>query len=69
MSLYEEVEQIEKLVNSKIDLEIKELNYIILDINTISSIDKSEYEKLYINSKNRKKDTWFENEWYKGRLC
>ena len=53
LSLYEQVEQIEKLVNSKIDLEIKELNYIILDINTISSIDKSEYEKLYINSKNQ----------------
>jgi hypothetical protein len=56
LSLYEEVEQIEKLVNSKIDLEIKELNYIILDINTISSIDKSEYEKLYINSKNQLDD-------------
>lgn len=56
LSLYEHVEQIEKLVNSKIDLEIKELNYIILDINTISSIDKSEYEKLYINSKNQLDD-------------
>lgn len=56
LSLYEQVEQIEKLVNSKIDLEIKELNYIILDINTISSIDKSEYEKLYINSKNQLDD-------------
>lgn len=56
LSLYEQVEQIEKLVNSKIDLEIKELNYVILDINTISSIDKSEYEKLYINSKNQLDD-------------
>ena len=56
LSLYEQVEQIEKLVNSKIDLEIKELNYIILDINTISSIDKSESEKLYINSKNQLDD-------------
>ena len=56
LSLYEQVEQIEKLVNSKIDLEIKELNDIILDINTISSIDKSEYEKLYINSKNQLDD-------------
>lgn len=56
LSLYEQVEQIEKLVDSRIDLEIKELNYIILDINTISSIDKSEYEKLYINSKNQLDD-------------
>ena len=56
LSLYEQAEQIEILVNSKIDLEIKELNYIILDINTISSIDKSEYEKLYINSKNQLDD-------------
>ena len=51
LSLYEQVEQIEKLVDSKIDLEIKELSKIISSINTISNMDKSEYEKLYMNSK------------------
>lgn len=53
LSLYEQVEQIEKLVDSKIDLEIKELSKIISDINSISNIDKSEYEKLYTNLKNQ----------------
>ena len=53
LSLYEQVEQIEKLVDSKIDLEIKELSKIISDITTISNVDKSEYEKLYTNLKNQ----------------
>lgn len=53
LSLYEQVEQIEKIVDSKIDLEIKELGKIISDITTISNVDKSEYEKLYTNLKNQ----------------
>ncbi|MBQ9024148.1 MAG: hypothetical protein IJ105_02880 [Bacilli bacterium] len=53
LSLYEQVEQIEKLVDSKIDLEIKELSKILSDITTISNVDKSEYEKLYTNLKNQ----------------
>lgn len=53
LSLYEQVEQIEKLVDSKIDLEIKELSKIISDINSISNMDKSEYERLYTNFKNQ----------------
>ena len=52
LSLYEQVEQIERLVDSKIDLEIKELSEIISDINSISNMDKSEYERLYANFKN-----------------
>lgn len=53
LSLYEQIENIEKLVDSKIDLEIKELSKFISDISTISNIDKSEYEKIYINYKNQ----------------
>ena len=53
LSLYEQIEQIEQLVDSKIDLEIKELSKIISDINSISNMDKSEYEKLYTNLKNQ----------------
>ena len=53
LSLYEQVTQIEKLVDSKIALETKELSNIISNINTISNIDKSEYEKLYIDLKNQ----------------
>ena len=52
LSLYEQVEQIEKLVDSKINLEINELNKIIPNITTISNVDKSEYERLYTNLKN-----------------
>ncbi|MBR1416747.1 MAG: hypothetical protein IJ572_02895 [Bacilli bacterium] len=61
LSLYEQVEQIEKLVDSKIELEIKELSIIISDINSISNMDKLEYEKLYINSKNQL-DDYYKNE-------
>lgn len=61
LSLYEQIEQIEKLVESKVNLEIKELNNIIPEINTILNIDKSEYEKLYINSKNQL-DNYYKNE-------
>ena len=61
LSLYEQVEQIEKLVDSKIDLEIKELGKIISDITTISNVDKSEYEKLYTNLKN-KLDEYYTNQ-------
>lgn len=53
LSLYEQIEEIEKLVDSKINLEIKELNKIISDINNIINTDKSEYEKLYTNLKNQ----------------
>ena len=55
------MEQIEKLVDSKIELEIKELSKIISDINSISNMDKLEYEKLYINSKNQL-DDYYKNE-------
>lgn len=61
LSLYEQVEQIEKLVDSKIDLEIKELSKIISDLTTISNVDKSEYEKLYTNLKNQL-DEYYKNQ-------
>lgn len=61
LSLYEQIEQIEELVNSKIELEIKGFNNIISNINNISNIDKSGYEKLYIDSKNLL-DDYYENE-------
>ncbi len=47
LSLYKHIEEIEKIVDTKINLEIQELNKIILDMNTISNIDKSKYEELY----------------------
>lgn len=53
LSLYEQVEQIEKLVDSKIDLEIKDLSKLTTDINNILNTDKSDYEKLYMNIKNQ----------------
>lgn len=61
LSLYEQVEQIEQLVDSKIDLELKELSKIISDINNILNTDKSEYEKLYTNLKNQL-DEYYKNQ-------
>lgn len=53
ISLYELIEDIEKLVDTKIDLEINELSGIIQNISNIKNVDKSNYEKIYMNSKNQ----------------
>ncbi len=59
LSLYEMIEDIERLVDSKIDLEIKELGNIIPNINDIKSSSKEEYEKMYYNFKTQL-DNYFE---------
>lgn len=53
ISLYELIEDIEKQVDTKIDLEINELSGIIQNISNIKNVDKSNYEKIYMNSKNQ----------------
>ena len=60
LSLYEQIGDIEKLVDSKVDLEIKELSKLISNLNTILNIDKSEYEKVYINCKTQL-DNYYKN--------
>ena len=60
LSLYETIEDIEKLVDSKIDLEINELSNIISNIDDIKSIDKGQYENLYYSLKNQL-DNHFKN--------
>lgn len=51
VSLYELIDNIEKTVDSKIDLEVKELSKIIPSINNINNSNKNEYEALYLNIK------------------
>ena len=51
LSLYEIIEDIEKQVDSKIELEINELSYIINSISDIKKADKTNYENLYYNFK------------------
>lgn len=51
LSLYEIIEDIEKQVDSKIELEINELSYIINSISDIKKTDKTNYENLYYNFK------------------
>lgn len=51
LSLYEIIEDIEKQVDSKIELEINELSYIINSISDIKKTDKTNYENLYNNFK------------------
>lgn len=53
VSLYENVEDIEKLVDKKISLETKELSQIVSDINNIKGADKNKYETLYFDIKNK----------------
>ena len=51
LSLYEIIEDIENQVDSKIELEINELSYIIKSIRDIKKTDKTNYENLYYNFK------------------
>ena len=60
LSLYEMLEEIEKLVNKKIKREISEISNIFNDIGNIQNIVSDEYEKLYFDSKN-KIDTEYKN--------
>ena len=53
LSLYEMLEEIEKLVNKKIKREISEISNIFNDIRNIQNIVSDEYEKLYFDSKNK----------------
>lgn len=60
LSLYEMLEEIEKLVDNKIEREISEISNIFNGIRNIKNIISSEYEKLYFDSKN-KIDTEYKN--------
>ena len=53
LSLYEMLEEIEKLVDKKIEREISEISNIFNDIRNIQNIVSDEYEKLYFDSKNK----------------
>ena len=54
------LEEIEKLVDKKIEREISEISNIFNDIRNIQNIVSDEYEKLYFDSKN-KIDTEYKN--------
>ncbi len=51
LSLYELIENIENLVNLKINLEFNELSNLILDIYDIKNANKNDYNNLYNNLK------------------
>ncbi len=61
LSLYEELEEIEKLVDSKIELEINELSSIIQNISNIKNTDQTNYENLYYDFKNQLDNYFKEN--------
>lgn len=61
LSLYELIEDIEKQVDSKIELEINELSNIIQSISDIKNTDKTNYENLYYNFKSQLDDCFKEN--------
>lgn len=52
LSLYENIEEIENLIDSKISLELSKLNNLISNIDDIKVIDKSNLERLYYQQKN-----------------
>lgn len=53
LSLYEQLEEIEKQVDIKIDLEIEKIGKLIPNISDIQNVNSSEYEQLYIKLKNQ----------------
>ena len=61
LSLCELIEDVEKQVNSKIELEISELSNIIQSISDIKNTDKTNYENLYYNFKSQLDDCFKEN--------
>lgn len=61
LSLYEIIEDIENQVDSKIELEINELSYIIKSIRDIKKTDKTNYENLYYNFKIQLENCFKEN--------
>lgn len=52
LSLYENIEEIENLVDTKINLEITKISELIPNINNIKEVDKSNLEKFYYEQKN-----------------
>lgn len=61
ISLYELIEDIEKQIDSKIELEISELSIIIQNISSIKNADKANYENLYYDFKNKLDNHFKEN--------
>lgn len=61
LSLYEIIEDIENQVDSKIELEINELSYIIKSIRDMKKTDKTNYENLYYNFKIQLENCFKEN--------
>ena len=47
LELYERLDEIKNIENSKIDYEINRMSSILEDINNIESIDKDKYQDLY----------------------
>lgn len=60
LSLYEIIENIEKQVDSKINLEISELSNIVSNIKDVKNVSKDEYESLYYKLKTQV-DSYFKN--------
>lgn len=61
LSLYELIEDIEKQIDSKIELEIRKLSIIIQNISSIKNADKASYENLYYDFKNQLDNYFKEN--------
>lgn len=53
ISLYELIEEIEKIIDDKINMEIDELKNVVSNIEEIKNIDSKKYESLYINIKTK----------------
>jgi len=63
LSLYQLLEEIESLVDKKIDLEFEKINKLISNITDIKKLDSNSYEQAYFNMKRN-----LDNNFNDGRL-
>lgn len=64
LSLYELLEKIEQLIDSKIELGLSLLTDILPNLKDIKLIDNSKYNELYLNSKKQVEDFRFDENTY-----
>lgn len=61
LELYEKLDEIKNIENTKINYEINRMSNILEDINNIESIDKDKYQDLYNHLLERIKEKYLDN--------
>ncbi len=68
LELYEKLEEIKDIENSKIDYEVSRMSNLLDNINNIESIDKDKYQDLYNDLLQQVKVKYLDNNFIDNRL-